>query len=57
MLLSLFDISSALHSSIWLNIKAKMCQTIWTTQIQPWNAIEISNKLNKIWLKEFCIKL
>jgi len=26
-LLSLFDISSAFHNSIWLNIKAKMCQT------------------------------
>jgi len=27
-LLSLFDISSAFHNNIWLNIKAKMCQTI-----------------------------
>jgi len=27
-LLSLFDILSAIHNSIWLNIKAKMCQTI-----------------------------
>jgi len=27
-LLSLFDISSAFHNSIWLNIKAKMCETV-----------------------------
>jgi len=27
-LLSLFDILSVFHNSIWLNIKAKMCQTI-----------------------------
>jgi len=27
-LLSLFDISSTFHNSIWLNIKTKMCQTI-----------------------------
>jgi len=27
-LLSLFDISSAFHNNIWLNIKAKMCQTL-----------------------------
>jgi len=27
-LLSLFDISSAFHNSIWFNIKAKMCQTV-----------------------------
>jgi len=27
-LLSLFDISSAFHNSIWLNIKAKICQTV-----------------------------
>jgi len=50
-LLSLFDISSVFHNSIWLNIKVKMCQTVWTTQIQPWNVYETSNKPNKIWLK------
>jgi len=27
-LLSLFDISNASHNIIWLNIKAKMCQTV-----------------------------
>jgi len=27
-LLSLFDISSTFHNSIWLNIKAKMCQRV-----------------------------
>jgi len=27
-LLSLFGISSAFHNNIWLNIKAKMCQTV-----------------------------
>jgi len=27
-LLSLFDILSAFHNSIWLNIKTKMCQTV-----------------------------
>jgi len=27
-LLSLFDISSVFHNSIWLKIKAKMCQTV-----------------------------
>jgi len=27
-LLSLFDILSAFHNSIWLNIKAKICQTV-----------------------------
>jgi len=28
LLLSLFVISSTFHNSIWLNIKAKMCQTV-----------------------------
>jgi len=50
-LLSLFDISNELYNSIWLSIKAKMCQTIYTTQIQSWYAYERSNKSNKIWLK------
>jgi len=50
-LLSLFDISSTFHNSIWLNIKVKMCQRVQTTQIQSWNAFETSNKSNKIWLK------
>jgi len=27
-LLSLFDISSTFHNSIWLNIKAKMCEIV-----------------------------
>jgi len=27
-LLSLFDISSTFHNSIWLNIKAKICPTV-----------------------------
>jgi len=27
-LLSLFNISNTFHNSIWLNIKAKMCQTV-----------------------------
>jgi len=50
-LLSLFDILSTFHNSIWLNIEAKMCQTIYTTQLQSWDTYETSNKSNKIWLK------
>jgi len=50
-LLNLVGISKVFHNSIWLNIKAKICQTIYTIQLQSWNAYEISNKSNKIWLK------
>jgi len=50
-LLNLFNISFAFYNNIWFNIKTKMCQIIWTTQIQSWNAYETSNKSNKIWLK------
>jgi len=39
-LLILVDISNAFHNSIWLT-KAKMCQTLKTTQIQYWNTYKI----------------
>jgi len=50
-LLSLFDVSYVFQDRIWV-----IC-TIWyifaliLSQILLWNAFEMSNKLNKIWLK------
>ena len=50
-LLSLFVVSNAFHDNIWLNIEAKMCQTVYKTQILSWNALKMLDILNKIWLK------
>jgi len=48
-LLTLFYILNAFHDSFLANIEAKMDQTV-TTQMLSWNAFEMSNKLNNIWL-------
>jgi len=50
-LLSLFNVSTAFHDSIWY------VYTVWHTFVsilakkKSWNAFETSIKLNKIWLK------
>jgi len=50
-LLSLFDVSKAFHNSLLVNIEAKICQTVLTTQLLYRKSFETSNKFNKIWLK------
>jgi len=56
-LLSLSDVSNNFHDSILVHIKAKMYQTVKISQIQPWNAFETSNKLNKIWIKRLNLRV
>jgi len=56
-LLSLFDILNAFYHNIWVNIEAKMCQTMQTIQILSWNTLETSDKLNKFWLKGLNLRI
>ena len=58
-LLSLFDISSVFHNSIWLNIKASknMSNSINNSNTIFWNVYETSNKPNKILLKKLNLRI
>ena len=50
-LLGLFDISYAFHDCIWVVYTVWHIFTLMLSQILLWNTLEMSNKLNKIWLK------
>jgi len=50
-LLGLFDVSYAFHDCIWVVYIVWHIFALMLSQILLWNALEMSNKLNKIWLK------
>jgi len=50
-LLGLFDVSYAFQDCIWVVYTVWHIFTLMLSQILLWNVLEISNKLNKIWLK------
>jgi len=50
-LLGLFDVTYAFQNCIWVVYIVWHTFTLMLSQILLWNALEISNKLNKIWLK------
>ena len=50
-LLSLFDVSSAFQDCIWVVYTVWHLFILMLSQILLWNVLEMSNKLNKIWLK------
>jgi len=49
--ISLFDVSCAYHDCIWVVSIVWHIFTLMLSQIPLWNAFEMSNKLDKIWLK------
>jgi len=51
-LLGLFDVSYAFQDSIWVVYTVWHIFALMLSKILLWNTIEMSNKLNKIWLKE-----
>jgi len=50
-LLGLFDVSYAFEDCVWVVYTVWHIFALMLSQILLWNALEISNKLNKIWLK------
>jgi len=50
-LLDLFDVSYAFKDYIWVVYTVWDIFVVMLSQILLWNALEISNKSNKIWLK------
>jgi len=50
-LVGLFDVSYAFQDSIWVVYTVWHIFDLILNQILLWNALEMSNKLNKIWLK------
>jgi len=50
-LLYLFDISYVFQDYIWVVYTIWHIFTLMLSQILLWNALEMSNKLKKIWLK------
>jgi len=51
-LLNLFDVSKAFQDNIWVVYTVWHIFALMLNQILSWNVFEISNKLNKIWLKK-----
>ena len=50
-LLGLFDVSYTFQKCIWVVYNVWHIFSLMLSQILSWNALEMSNKLNKIWLK------
>jgi len=50
-LLGLFDVSYVFHDCIWVVYTVWHIFALMLSQILLWNVLEMSNKLNKIWLK------
>jgi len=50
-LLGLFDVSYAFQDCIWVIYNVCHIFALMLSKILLWNALEMSNKLNKIWLK------
>ena len=50
-LLGLFDVSYAFQDCIWVVYTVWHMFVLMLSQILLWNMLEMSNKLNKIWLK------
>jgi len=50
-LLSLFDILNIFYDNIWVNIEVKMCHGVINSNTII-KCVEMSYKLNKIWLKK-----
>jgi len=51
-LLGLFDVSYVSHNCIWVVYSVWDIFVLMLSQILLWNMLEMSNKLNKIWLKK-----
>jgi len=50
-LIGLFDVSYTFQDCIWVVYVVWHIFALMLSQILLWNALEMSNKLNKIWLK------
>jgi len=56
-LLGLFDDSYAFEDCVWVVYTIWHIFALMLSQILLWNALEMSNKLNKIWLKGLNLRI
>jgi len=56
-LLGLFDVSCASQDCIWVVYIVWHIFALMLSQILLWDAFEMSNKLNKIWLKRLNLRI
>ena len=56
-LLGLFYVLYAFHNCVWVVYIVWHIFSLMLSQILLWNALEMSNKLNKIWLKGLNLRI